>query len=112
MIGATNLFIYILKYPHLPTVRSDIALLDIVAGHCGRLELITDMELSFSFPRELAMLARHAINRPPTPPLGGEEGTYSGQFNEDVMETGFDVSLPRPTRTRSDSVFRTYSPTV
>ena len=95
MIGATNLFIYILRYPRLPTVRSDIALLDIFAGHCGRLELITDLEMSFSFPRELAMLARHAISRSPTPPPGGEEGTGAGPFDEEIMETSLDVSRPR-----------------
>lgn len=97
MMGATNLFIFILNFPHLSTARSDIALLEIVAGHCGRLELITDSEVSYSFPRELAALARRAMTRSPMPMLGRGEATVvggGGHPPQEILGIGLDVSLP------------------
>lgn len=63
MIGITNLFIYILKFPQLPSTHSDIALLDMAAGYFGSLDFVTGSELSFSFPREIGTLARLAVDK-------------------------------------------------
>lgn len=57
MVGLINLFLYILKYPTLPSAVSDVAVLDIAVGHFGHLEVVTAAELSYPFPREIAALA-------------------------------------------------------
>jgi hypothetical protein len=63
MIGLINLFIHILKYPTGPSVRSDVALLDVAAGYFGHMEFITAAELSFPFARDVAALARKVFNK-------------------------------------------------
>jgi hypothetical protein len=63
MLGVINLFIYILKYPTLSSVHSDLALLDIAAGHFGHVKLLTASELEFTFPREIATLAYEVVRR-------------------------------------------------
>jgi hypothetical protein len=61
MYAFINLFIYILKHPGHPRILSDLALLDIGAGHFAGLEFATDSEISVPFVREVATLARDAI---------------------------------------------------
>ncbi|KAK5046782.1 hypothetical protein LTR84_007136 [Exophiala bonariae] len=63
LIGVTNLFIHILKAPKLPSVAADLALLDVAAGHYGRVELITESDMSFPFARKLAEIARKAVDK-------------------------------------------------
>jgi hypothetical protein len=68
-IGLINLFVHILKYPGLPSATSDVALMDIGAGHFGRVEYLTSSQLAFPFIREITSLAnkmaKKARNRPP-----------------------------------------------
>lgn len=61
MYAHINLFVYILKNPQLSTTAADLALLDICAGHFGHIELVTESEISFHFPRESAALCSRAI---------------------------------------------------
>lgn len=63
MVGVINLFIFILKYPTLPTAQPDVALLDVVAGHFGHMEFITSSELTFPFPKEVSALAYVTIKK-------------------------------------------------
>ncbi|KAK5217827.1 hypothetical protein LTR72_009490 [Exophiala xenobiotica] len=63
MIGLINLFIHILKFPTLPSTRSDIALLEVAAGYFSHVEFITSSELSFPFARDVAALARQTVTR-------------------------------------------------
>ena len=67
--GLINLFVHILKYPGLPSAPSDVALMDIVAGHFGRVEYLTSSQLAFPFIREITTLANQMVkkarNRPP-----------------------------------------------
>ncbi|KAK5465521.1 hypothetical protein LTS15_002084 [Exophiala xenobiotica] len=63
MIGLINLFIHILKFPTLPSTRSDIALLEVAAGYFSHMEFITSSELSFPFARDVAALARQTVTR-------------------------------------------------
>jgi hypothetical protein len=67
--GLINLFVHILKYPGLPSAPSDVALMDIVAGHFGRVEYLTSSQLAFPFIREITALANQMVkkarNRPP-----------------------------------------------
>jgi hypothetical protein len=63
MVGVINLFIYILKYPSLPSAQSDVALIDVVAGHFGHMEFITSSELTFPFPREVSSLASRTVKK-------------------------------------------------
>lgn len=61
VLGLINLFVHVLKNPFLPTVQSDIALMDMVAGHFARLEFASSGQLAFSFGREISTLARLAV---------------------------------------------------
>lgn len=63
MYSLTNLFIHVLQNPDLPTVSSDLALLDIGAGHFARLEFGTDSEVPIVFAKEIATMARAAVKR-------------------------------------------------
>ena len=77
IIGLINLFIYILKFPNIPSAPSDVALMDVGTGHFGTLEFITK-DLSFHFAREVAAIASATVSKakgidtrvntlPPTP---------------------------------------------
>jgi hypothetical protein len=63
VLGLINLFVHVLKNPLLPTVQSDIALMDMAAGHFARLEFASFGQLSFSFAREISSLARLAVRK-------------------------------------------------
>ena len=63
MVGLINLFIYILKFPALPSAQSDVALLDVITGHFGHMEFVTSSELRFSFAREAAALAHTTVRK-------------------------------------------------
>jgi hypothetical protein len=62
LVGLINLFIYVLKYPTLPTANSDIALIDVAVGHFGRLEFASS-DLAFPFTRDVASLARDLVRK-------------------------------------------------
>lgn len=62
-MGMINLFIHIVKSPALSTAPSDVALLDVVAGHFGHLEFVSSVEASFGFTRELANIARSLVQK-------------------------------------------------
>ena len=63
MTGLINLFIHILRFPVLSTAQSDIALLDVVAGHFAHMEFVTSSELNFPFARNVAALARKTVDK-------------------------------------------------
>ncbi|MCJ1299227.1 hypothetical protein MMC08_002019 [Hypocenomyce scalaris] len=95
MVGFINLFIYILKFPGLPSAQSDVALLDVITGHFGHMEFVTSSELRFCFAREAAALAHATVRRarektyesPTTlPPL--MDGNLPEMDVDAFMETG------------------------
>lgn len=57
-----NLFIYVIDNPRLPTVQSDLALLDVAAGYFGQMEFVTGSKFSFPFARDIAALARNVAD--------------------------------------------------
>jgi hypothetical protein len=59
--AATNLFIYILKYPMNSTCTADLALLDMCAGHFGHIDFLTSHKVFTSLPREVAKIACQAV---------------------------------------------------
>ena len=61
MYAHINLFVHTLRYPHKPAAWSDLALLDICAGHFGHMEHITSSTISFHFPRDSAALAAKSV---------------------------------------------------
>jgi hypothetical protein len=63
MVGLINLFVTILIKPTSSAAQSDVALLDIAAGHFGHLEFMTSNELTFPFTREVAAMARATVKR-------------------------------------------------
>ena len=63
MVGLINLFVSILIRPSSQAAQSDVALLDIAAGHFGHLEFMTSNELAFPFTREVAAMARATVKK-------------------------------------------------
>lgn len=61
MLAVINLFVYILKNPTFTTVQSDLAHLDLAAGHFAKIHFLTSSQVSFTFPREIVGLASEAI---------------------------------------------------
>ncbi|KAF2491273.1 hypothetical protein BU16DRAFT_564980 [Lophium mytilinum] len=58
LLGMINLFIHILRFPALPTVSSDIQLMDMIAAYFGYIDFSTASRLSFPFTRDIAHWAR------------------------------------------------------
>lgn len=99
LVGLVNLFIYVLKYPTLPTTHSDIALMDVAVGYFGRLEFASS-DLAFPFIREVASLARVMARKTregfpsseaPSPPLDSLREQARLEGNLDGVD---DVSFP------------------
>lgn len=91
-----NLFIYILLNPNSSNIHSDVALLDICAGHFARLEFATDSNISIPLVREVAALARDVVNRHEL--WSPKNGTQS--FGNAID----DLSMPFPTSQLVDTV--------
>ena len=58
-----NLFIQILQAPHLPTVESDLLILELGASHYTRLEIATDSQISTPFAKDIAKMAQEFMER-------------------------------------------------
>lgn len=63
MYALINLFIYILQSPQRPGIQSDLALMEVGAGYFARVKFATSSEISISFAREMAAVAREATER-------------------------------------------------
>jgi len=57
-----NLFIYVIQFPRISSVRADLALLDVAAGYFGQLDFVTDSKLSFPYVRDVATFARKTVD--------------------------------------------------
>ncbi|KAH8807431.1 hypothetical protein F5884DRAFT_899829 [Xylogone sp. PMI_703] len=60
-LAVNNIFLHILKFPKLNTVRSDISLLEVAAGHFRWVECATNSRCMFPFMKELPNWARMAV---------------------------------------------------
>jgi hypothetical protein len=69
MYALINLFVYILSKPGHSRVKSDLAIMDIGAGHFAQLEYHTDGEVTMPFTKEIAALARVAASRAKEEPI-------------------------------------------
>lgn len=97
ILGLINLFIHVLRSPHVSTVTSDIALLDVVAGHLARLEFASGGKITFSFAREVSRISREAIRNAEmqrkvqktqaNPPLSSDIPTPSPFLIQDPLGT-------------------------
>jgi hypothetical protein len=93
-VGLVNLFVYILKFPGLQTAYSDVVLMDIVAGHFGRLEYLTSSNLAFPFIREITSIANRMVKRAKTQgsveislPLPSPSFPLSGALMDEPMSS-------------------------
>jgi hypothetical protein len=98
MVGLINLFVSILKSPASEISQSDVALMDVAAGHFAHMEFITSSELAFPFTREVADLARqtakHARERNN---IDVNEATWNdGAWTNADVEYWNNVSIPLP----------------
>lgn len=62
----TVLFTHIMAYPLAPPARHDSALLDVIAGHFGRVEFVSSGVLQMAQAGEFPRLARRIIKRAST----------------------------------------------
>jgi hypothetical protein len=103
MLGILHLFVFALKHPSHPSVKSDIALLDVGAGYFGHIDFVTDSGLSFSFPKDVAVFAAKAVKRiKKSPEMGhsqvltlplGDNTAYSGTTAAVQAENPGDSSI-------------------
>ena len=89
MLAVINLFIFVLKYPTLQSVQSDLALLDMAAGHFGHIHLLTSSSVSFSFPREVAALAAQAGRKATSKTTDDSRILQSEIYESGVLSTNF-----------------------
>lgn len=95
MLAVINLFIYILKIPTLETVGSDLALLDLAAGHFAKVHFLTSSQVSFTFAREIVSLANRTVRIATTAALRGTTNR-SSTYSPDLLPvniSGESVSL-------------------
>lgn len=69
MYAQINLFVHTLLYPHESSAESDLALMDVCAGHFGHMEYITSGTIAFHFPRDSAALAARMVKRAAQQPI-------------------------------------------
>lgn len=60
LVGCMNVFIHVLDQPSLPSVQSDMNLMEMVVGHFGHLGFIS-AETTFSLPRQMVNLAAAVV---------------------------------------------------
>ncbi|KAJ5096637.1 fungal-specific transcription factor domain-containing protein [Penicillium angulare] len=94
MLAVINLFIYILKMPKVETVASDLALLDLAAGHFAKIHFLTSSQVSFIFARDVAALASKAVRRASaSASLAGPRNTNrSNDFSLDLLSVNLSGS--------------------
>lgn len=63
MYALINLFVYVLSNQTHSRIKSDLAIMDIGAGHFAQLEYNTDGDVAMPFTKEIAALARVATAR-------------------------------------------------
>ncbi|EXJ68312.1 uncharacterized protein A1O5_08927 [Cladophialophora psammophila CBS 110553] len=93
MNALMHLFIHVLERPHLPTARSDLALIDFGAGHFARLEYDTNSEYCVPFARSIANLARLAVERTNRTPLPTAHDSLPYQGPEMITDSSLLESL-------------------
>ncbi|RSL87757.1 hypothetical protein CEP52_015423 [Fusarium oligoseptatum] len=74
-----NMFVHILEDTQRSTVQSNLSLLDIGVSHFLRVEFNSESEVSQQFPKEVAQLARQAVESSNSGMTGSVEG--SGVLN-------------------------------
>ena len=101
-----SLFIYVLRYPTLPTVSADLGLLDICAGHFGYIDFMTSSQISVSLSRESVNLAAKVVKA--ARKRQDQDQTAKLNYAHDIQGAGAPNRLledrsPKDTRLRSVS---------
>ncbi|OQU95835.1 Fungal specific transcription factor domain-containing protein [Cladophialophora immunda] len=63
MTALIVLFVHILQNPLAPSAHSDVVLMDMATGHFAQLEFATSMQLEVQFVRDMAHIARRAVEQ-------------------------------------------------
>ena len=63
MAGLTNLFVFLLSCPTLPSAQADVVLLDVAAGQFSHMAYLTSSEKGSRFTREICQLARNTVEK-------------------------------------------------
>ncbi|KIV98021.1 hypothetical protein PV10_01714 [Exophiala mesophila] len=93
MAGLTNLFVFLLSRPTLPSAQADVVLLDVAAGQFSHMAYLTSSEKGSGFTREICQLARNAVER-------SRRKLRDGVLSPQLTNTGDwrpeETMLPRP----------------
>jgi hypothetical protein len=86
-----NLFVHVIRFPRIDTVWSDLALLDVAAGYFGQMDFVTGSKLSFPFARDIAALARDAVDGVHRFALAAVDAEIDGRQLPDTAATSTQV---------------------
>jgi hypothetical protein len=105
LVGFLNAFIHVVKNPTLPSTEMDLALMDMIVGHFGHLGFLSDSNMAFAFPRQIAMLTSTVVMNARKQDeirssLSIEENEFESNLFPDVSLSG----LPPPTYTPLSSL--------
>ena len=98
MAAIITLFVHVLKFPALETTESDLALLDIGAGHFGQVHHLTSSHVSFKFPREAVGLASQAVKRARASRFNGTGASPSKDLTANTTGDLTDMPVSNPCR--------------
>lgn len=87
IVSHINLFLQILQNPSSQSAKSDLTLMEVVAGSISRVDFATNGDLKFSFPRDLTHMARSVIDASKEP----ASETFPGLslHENDMSQDGF-----------------------
>ncbi len=74
-------------------MRSDLALLDVAAGYFGQMDFVTGSKLSFPFVRDIAALARDAVDGAHHPAPAAVATETNGRQRPDAAATSTQVGF-------------------
>ncbi len=94
LYATINLFIHILQTQDSSSVMSDMALLDIAAGHFARLEFVTDSAISFPFIKDIAALARANTKRVRTASTTSSRDIYVSGMRNQILPPSYSTNTP------------------
>jgi hypothetical protein len=94
LYATINLFIHVLQTQDYSSVMSDMALLDIAAGHFARLEFVTDSAISFPFIKDIAALARANTKRIRTASTTSSRDTYVSGMRNQMLLPSYSTDAP------------------
>jgi hypothetical protein len=94
LYATINLFIHVFQTQDSSSVMSDMALLDVAAGHFARLEFVTDSAISFPFIKDIAALARANTKRVRSASTTSSRDIYVSGMQNQILPPSHSTDTP------------------